>query len=215
MGALIMAHGDDNGLVLPPKLAPIQVVMVPIYKSDEERTAILDRMDSLKKELEAHGHTVKIDDRDTLRPGFKFAEWELKGVPVRIAIGPRDLQNGTVELARRDTLEKTSVSQEGLGKHIENLLVEIQDNIYAKALKFRDDSIVKVDTWDEFKTRIENGGFLLCHWDGTTETEEKIKEETKATIRCIPIDSAVCEEEGRCIYSGKPSHRRVLFARSY
>ena len=215
MGALIMAHGDDNGLVLPPALAPIQVVMVPIYKSDEERTAILDRMDQLKKELESHGHTVKIDDRDTLRPGFKFAEWELKGVPVRIAIGPRDLQNGTVELARRDTLEKSSVSQDGLGRHIEELLAEIQKNIYAKALKFRDDNIVKVDTWDEFRTRIEDGGFLLCHWDGTTETEEKIKEETKATIRCIPIDSAVCEEEGKCIYSGKPSHRRVLFARSY
>ena len=215
MGALIMAHGDDNGLVLPPRLAPIQVVMVPIYKSDAERSAILERMDSLKKELEAHGHTVKIDDRDTLRPGFKFAEWELKGVPVRIAIGPRDLQNGTVELARRDTMEKSSVSQEGLGKHIEDLLVEIQDNIYAKALKFRDESIVKVDTWDEFRTRIEDGGFLLCHWDGTSETEEKIKEETKATIRCIPVDSAVCEEEGRCVYSGRPSHRRVLFARSY
>lgn len=215
MGALVMAHGDDNGLVLPPKLAPIQVVMVPIYKSDEERNSILGKMDELKKELEAHGHTVKIDDRDTLRPGFKFAEWELKGVPVRIAIGPRDLQNGQVELARRDTLEKMSVPQEGLGKRIEDLLVEIQDNIYARALKFRDESIVKVDTWDDFKDKIEKGGFLLCHWDGTTETEEKIKEETKATIRCIPMDSAVCEEEGKCIYSGKPSHRRVLFARSY
>ena len=215
MGALIMAHGDDNGLVLPPALAPIQVVMVPIYKSDAERTAILDKMEQLKKELEAHGHTVKIDDRDTLRPGFKFAEWELKGVPVRIAIGPRDLENGQVELARRDTLEKSSVPQEGLGRRIEDLLDEIQKNIYSKALKFRDDNIVKVDTWDEFKTRIEDGGFLLCHWDGTTETEEKIKEETKATIRCIPIDTAVCEEEGKCIYSGKPSHRRVLFARSY
>ena len=215
MGALIMAHGDDNGLVLPPKLAPIQVVMVPIYKSPEERASILGKMDGLKKELEAHGHTVRIDDRDTLRPGFKFAEWELKGVPVRIAIGARDMANGTVELARRDTLEKVSVSQEGLGKRIEDLLDEIQANIYAKALKFRDDHIVKVDTWDDFKAKIEEGGFLLCHWDGTTETEERIKEETKATIRCIPVDSAVCEEEGRCIYSGKPSHRRVLFARSY
>ena len=215
MGALVMAHGDDNGLVLPPRLAPIQVVMVPIYKSDAERTAILDKMDELRKELEAHGHTVKIDDRDTLRPGFKFAEWELKGVPVRIAIGPRDLQNGEVELARRDTLEKMSVPQEGLGKRIEDLLVEIQDNIYAKALKFRDENIIKVDTWDDFKEKIECGGFLLCHWDGTAETEERIKEETKATIRCIPLDSAVCEEEGKCIYSGRPSHRRVLFARSY
>ena len=215
MGALVMAHGDDNGLVLPPRLAPIQVVMVPIYKSDAERTAILEKMDELRKELEAHGHTVKIDDRDTLRPGFKFAEWELKGVPVRIAIGPRDLQNGEVELARRDTLEKMSVPQEGLGKRIEDLLVEIQDNIYAKALKFRDENIIKVDTWDDFKEKIECGGFLLCHWDGTAETEERIKEETKATIRCIPLDSAVCEEEGKCIYSGRPSHRRVLFARSY
>ena len=215
MGALIMAHGDDNGLVLPPALAPIQVVMVPIYKSEEERNAILERMDALSKELKEHGHTVKIDDRDTLRPGFKFAEWELKGVPVRIAIGPRDLENGCVELARRDTLEKSSVPQEGLGKHIEGLLDEIQANIYAKALKFRDDNIVKVDSWDEFKERIENGGFLLCHWDGTPETEERIKEETKATIRCIPIDSAVCEEEGKCIYSGKPSSRRVIFARAY
>ena len=215
MGALIMAHGDDNGLVLPPALAPIQVVMVPIYKSDSERTAILEKMEALKKELEAHGHTVKIDDRDTLRPGFKFAEWELKGVPVRIAVGPRDLENGQVELARRDTLEKSSVPQEGLGKRIEALLDEIQKNIYEKALGFRDRNIIKVDTWDDFKEKIEDGGFLLCHWDGTTETEEKIKEETKATIRCIPIDTAVCEEEGKCVYSGKPSHRRVLFARSY
>ena len=215
MGALIMAHGDDNGLVLPPALAPVQVVMVPIYKSPEERSAILDKMDSLKKELEGHGHAVKIDDRDTLRPGFKFAEWELKGVPVRIAIGPRDLENGTVELARRDTMEKTSAPQEGLGRRIESLLDEIQKNIYAKALKFRDEHIIKVDTWDDFKEKIEQGGFLLCHWDGTTETEEKIKEETKATIRCIPIDTAVCEEEGRCVYSGRPSGRRVLFARSY
>ena len=189
--------------------------MVPIYKSDDERTAILSKMDELSKELQAHGHTVKIDDRDTLRPGFKFAEWELKGVPVRIAIGPRDLENGCVEIARRDTLEKSSVPQEGLAVRIEKLLGDIQANIYAKALKFRDENIIKVDTWDDFKEKIENGGFLLCHWDGTPETEEKIKEETKATIRCIPLDSAVCEEEGKCIYSGKPSHRRVLFARSY
>ncbi len=215
MGALIMAHGDDNGLVLPPKLAPIQVVMVPIYKSAEERAAILERMDELKKELVEHGHTVKIDDRDTLRPGFKFAEWELKGVPVRIAMGPRDLAAGTVELVRRDTLEKTTVEVEGLGKRIEGLLDDIQSGIYEKALKFRDDHITKVDTWDEFKEQIEKGGFLLCHWDGTTETELKIQEETKATIRCIPVDSAVCIEEGKCIYSGKPSHRRVIFARAY
>lgn len=216
MGALIMAHGDDNGLVLPPKLAPIQVVIVPIVGKDAEgNKAIFEKMGQLKKELEAHGHTVKIDDRDTLRPGFKFAEWELKGVPVRLAVGARDLAAGTVELARRDTLEKISVPVEGLGKRIEDLLEDIQNNIYAKALNFRDSHITKVDTWEEFKEKIEEGGFLLCHWDGTPETEERIKEETKATIRCIPIDSAVCEEEGKCIYSGKPSHRRVLFARSY
>lgn len=216
MGALIMAHGDDNGLVLPPKLAPIQVVIVPIVGKDAEgNKAIFEKMGQLKKELEAHGHTVKIDDRDTLRPGFKFAEWELKGVPVRLAVGARDLAAGTVELARRDTLEKISVPVEGLGKRIEDLLEDIQNNIYVKALNFRDSHITKVDTWEEFKERIEEGGFLLCHWDGTPETEERIKEETKATIRCIPIDSAVCEEEGKCIYSGKPSHRRVLFARSY
>ena len=158
---------------------------------------------------------MKIDDRDTLRPGFKFAEWELKGVPVRLAVGARDLANGTVEIARRDTLEKISVPVEGLAKRIEDLLVDIQENIYARALKFRDDNIRKVDTWEEFKEEITKGGFLLCHWDGTKETEEKIKEETKATIRCIPMDSAVCVEEGKCIYTGKPSHQRVLFAMSY
>ena len=216
MGALIMAHGDDNGLVLPPKLAPIQVVMVPITGKDETvNNAILDKMEAFKKKLEAKGISVKIDNRDTLRPGFKFAEWELKGVPVRLAMGGRDLENGTVELARRDTCEKSSHSQEGVADVIAALLDDIQANIYAKALKFRDESIRKVDTWEEFKEEITKGGFLLCHWDGTPETEEKIKEETKATIRCIPVDSAVCEEEGTCIYSGKPSSRRVLFAISY
>lgn len=215
MGALIMSHSDNNGLVLPPALAPIQVVMVPIYKTDEEHSAIVDRMEVLKKEFEAEGIRVKIDDRDNLRPGFKFAEWELKGVPVRVVIGPRDLESGNVELARRDTSTKESVPQEGLAKHIKSLMEEIQKSLYAKALKFRDDNIVKVDTWDEFKEKIEQGGFLLCHWDGTPETEEKIKEETKATIRCIPIDSCVCEEVGKCVYSGKPSHRRVIFARAY
>lgn len=215
MGALIMAHSDDNGLVLPPKLAPIQVVMVPIYKGDEQRDAILNRMDELKKELAALGVTVKIDDRDNLRPGFKFAEWELKGVPVRIAIGPRDLENGVVELARRDTLTKESVAQEGLAEYVKGLMDTIQENIYAKALKFRDDNTRKVDSWEEFKEEIEKGGFLLCHWDGTKETEERIKEETKATIRCIPTDSFVIEEEGTCIYSGKPSKQRVIFARAY
>ena len=215
MGALIMAHGDDNGLVLPPALAPIQVVMVPIYKSEEEHNAVLDKMHEVKRALEAKGHSVEIDDRDTLRPGFKFAEWELKGVPVRLAMGPRDLQNGTVEVARRDTLEKISEPIEGLEDRIIGLLEDIQKSIYNKALAFRDASIRKVDTWEQFKEEIEKGGFLLCHWDGTAETEAKIQEETKATIRCIPVDSAVCMEEGKCIYTGKPSHQRVLFARSY
>lgn len=215
MGALIMAHGDDNGLVLPPALAPIQVVMVPIFKTAEEREGILDKMSEIKKALEADGHSVKIDDRDTLRPGFKFAEWELKGVPVRIAMGPRDLAAGTVELARRDTLTKETVPVEGLAKRIEDLLDDIQKNIYKKAETYRDANIRKVDTWEEFKTEIVKGGFLLCHWDGTVETEQAIKDQTKATIRCIPVDTAVCEEEGKCIYSGKPSHRRVVFAISY
>ncbi len=215
MGALIMAHGDDNGLVLPPALAPIQVVMVPIYKTEDEHNAIVERMSRIRAELEKDGVSVKIDDRDTLRPGFKFAEWELKGVPVRIAMGPRDLAGGTLEIARRDTLEKASIAQEGVAAHIGQLLKDIQENMYRKALAFRDANVRKVDSWDEFKEEIQKGGFLLCHWDGTTETEERIKEETKATIRCIPVDSYVCEEEGRCIYSGKPSHRRVIFSISY
>ncbi|MBQ0044257.1 MAG: proline--tRNA ligase [Bacteroidales bacterium] len=215
MGALIMSHGDDNGLVLPPKLAPIQVVMVPIFKTEEEHNAILDKMYEIKKELEAAGHSVKVDDRDTLRPGFKFAEWELKGVPVRVAIGPRDLANGTVELARRDTLTKESAPMEGLSARIDALLEDIQKNIYEKAATYRAANIRKVDTWEEFKTEIQKGGFLLCHWDGTPETEQAIKDETKATIRCIPEDTVVCEEEGKCIYSGKPSSRRVVFAISY
>lgn len=215
MGALIMAHSDNNGLVLPPKLAPIHVVMVPIFKTAEENAAIIEKMEALKKELEAKGLTVKIDNRDTVRSGFKFAEWELKGVPVRIAIGPRDMQNGTVEIARRDTLTKESMNIDVCVEHIVALMDEIQKNIYAKALDYRARKTVKVDTWEEFKQKIEEGGFLLCHWDGTAETEEKIKEETKATIRCIPMDSFVCEEEGRCVYSGKPSKRRVIFARAY
>ena len=215
MGALIMTHSDNNGLVLPPTLAPIQVVMVPIFKTDEERSAILERMESLKAEMTAKGLSVKIDDRDNLRPGFKFAEWELKGVPVRVVIGPRDLENGVVELARRDTMEKESVPQAGLADLAAGLMAKIQQNLYDKAAAFREANIVKVDTWEEFKTEIEKGRFLLCHWDGTTETEEKIKDETKATIRCIPMDTCVCEEEGKCVYSGKPSHRRVVFARAY
>ena len=215
MGALIMAHGDDNGLVLPPALAPIQVVMVPIFKTDEEHDAILERMDSIKKQLEALGVSVTIDDRDTLRPGFKFAEWELKGVPVRLAMGGRDRANGTAEIARRDTLSKETLSVEGIAEAIRHLLDDIQQNIYNKALAFRDTNVEQCDSWDECQAQIKTGKFLLCHWDGTAETEQKIKDETKATIRCIPIDSYVCEEKGVDIYSGKPSERRVVFAISY
>jgi prolyl-tRNA synthetase len=215
MGALIMTHSDNHGLILPPKLAPYHVVMVPIFKTEEEHTQLLERMYELKKELEAAGLSVKVDDRDNLRPGFKFAEWELKGVPARIVIGPRDLAAGVVELARRDNLTKESVPQEGLAERLLALMADIQENIYAKALKFREENTFKVDSWDEFKEKIEEGGFLLCHWDGTAETEAKIKDETKATVRCIPLDSFVCKEEGKCIYSGKPSHERVLFARAY
>ena len=215
MGALIMSHGDDNGLVLPPALAPIQVVMVPIYKTDEEFDAVVTEMEKISASLKALGISVKIDKRDTLRPGFKFAEWELKGVPVRIAMGPRDLAAGTAELARRDTLTKESVPVEGIADRIKALLDDIQQNIYNKALAFRNANVRKVDSWEEFKTEIEKGGFLLCHWDGTVETEEAIKEATKATIRCIPIDTYNNEEEGKCIYSGKPSKGRVIFAISY
>ncbi len=214
MGALIMAHSDNNGLVLPPKLAPIQVVMVPIYKGEEELKTIVARMEEIAAELKAKGISVKIDDRDNVRSGFKFAEYELKGVPVRLAIGPRDLTNGMVELARRDTLTKENVPAEGIADRIEKLLEEIQQNIYNKALKFRDSMITKVDTYDEFKRVLEEkGGFILAHWDGTPETEEQIKNETKATIRCIPVDAPA--EEGKCMISGKPSHRRVLFAKAY
>ena len=215
MGALIMAHGDDNGLVLPPALAPIQIVMVPIYKTDEEHSAVIAEFEKVKNALEALGHSVRIDDRDTLRPGFKFAEWELKGVPVRLAMGARDLQAGTVEVSRRDTLEKTTVSLEGVDAYIHTLLDDIQKGIYDKAMTFRDAHVEKCNDWEEFKEKIQTGKFLLCHWDGTAETEQKIKDETKATIRCIPIDSYVCEEEGKDIYSGKPSHGRVVFAIAY
>lgn len=214
MGALIMAHSDNNGLVLPPKLAPIQVVMVPIYKGDEELAAIVSKMEEIAAELKGLGISVKIDDRDNVRSGFKFAEYELKGVPVRLAIGPRDLAGGTVELARRDTLTKEVVPMEGIAVRIERLLEDIQQGIYDKALRFRDSMITKVDSYDEFKRVLEEkGGFILAHWDGTPETEERIKAETKATIRCIPVDAPA--EEGTCIISGKPSHRRVLFAKAY
>ena len=214
MGALIMAHSDNNGLVLPPKLAPIQVVMVPIYRGEEQRVEAVARFEELAAELRAKGVSVKIDGRDNVRSGFKFAEYELKGVPVRLALGPRDLESGTIELARRDTLTKEVVSQEGLADRIVALLDEIQHNIFKKALDFRNSMITKVDTWEEFKSLLnEKGGFILAHWDGTPETEQAIKDATKATIRCIPMDAV--EEEGKCVYSGKPSKYRVLFAKSY
>jgi prolyl-tRNA synthetase len=213
IGALIMAHSDNHGLVLPPKLAPLQVVLVPIYKGDEELAQMVEHMQSVKRSLEAKGITAKIDDRDNLRSGFKFAEWELKGVPVRIAIGPRDMQHGTLEIARRDTLEKQILPQEGIAEYVENLLSDIQRNIYKKALDFREKNTCEIDSYEEFKERIEDGGFFLCHWDGTAETEEKIKEETKATIRCIPSDLGA--KPGKCMVTGKPSAQRVVFARAY
>jgi len=214
MGALIMAHSDDNGLVLPPKLAPFQVVIVPIYKKTEQLNLISEKVDSVVKKLRAKGISVKYDDSDNKKPGWKFAEYELKGVPVRLAIGPRDLENGTVEVARRDTLEKNVVNVEGIEEVIEKLLEDIQQGIYKKALKFREENTTRVDTYDEFKEILKNkGGFILAHWDGTSETEEKIKQETKATIRNIPLN--VEKEEGKCIYTGKPSKQRVLFATAY
>ena len=214
MGALIMAHSDNNGLVLPPKLAPIQVAMVPIYKGAEQLATMTEKMEAIAAYLRARGISVKVDTRDNVRSGFKFAEYELKGVPVRLALGPRDLENGTIELARRDTLTKETVPQQGLADRIVDLLDQIQKNIYRKAHDFRSSMITRVDTWDEFIDTLNNkGGFISAHWDGTVETEVAIKDATKATIRCIPLDAE--EEEGRCIYTGKPSHRRVLFARSY
>ena len=214
MGALIMAHSDNNGLVLPPKLAPIQVVMVPIYKGEEELKNVVEKLRPIAEALEAKGVSVKIDDRDNVRSGFKFAEYELKGVPVRLAMGGRDIANGTIEVARRDTLDKCTMPQEGIVEHIVELLDQIQKGIFEKALNFRNSMITRVDTWDEFcRVLDEKGGFVSAHWDGTVETEVAIKEATKATIRCIPLD--VEEEEGTCIFSGKPSHHRVLFARSY
>ena len=213
MGALIMAHSDDNGLVLPPRLAPIQVVIVPIYKDAESLKKISERVKPIVDNLMEMGISVRYDDADNRRPGFKFADYEVKGVPVRLAVGMRDLENGTVEVMRRDTLEKETMQIEGIEEHIRQLLKDIQENIYQKALKARNERIRKVDTYDEFKKEIEKGGFLLCHWDGTPETEARIKEETKATIRCIPYDSP--EEEGVDMLTGKPSHRRALFARAY
>ena len=214
MGALIMSHSDNQGLVLPPKLAPIQVVIVPIYKDDEQLQKINAFANQLKKELEDKDIRVKYDNRDNQRPGWKFADYEFKGVPLRIAIGGRDMENGTVELARRDTKEKQTVPQEGLTHVISGLLTEIQDGLFQKALKYRDSMIHKVETYDQFKDVLENkGGFISAHWDGTPETEERIKQETKATIRCIPLNNVL--EDGVCIYSGKPSIQRVLFAKAY
>lgn len=214
MGALVMAHSDDEGLVLPPNLAPIQVVIVPIYRTDEEFDKISEAANKIKRQLEALDISVKFDNRDTYKPGYKFAEWELKGVPLRIGIGPRDLENGTVELARRDTKEKSVVSIDGLDQKVKSLMSEIQTAILERARNFRDASIHKVENWEQFKDVLENkAGFISAHWDGTGETEEKIKELTKATIRCIPLDSK--EESGICVYSGKPSNRRVLFAKAY
>lgn len=214
MGALVMAHSDDDGLVLPPKLAPIHVVIVPIFKHEEELNKIAEKANEISAALKKQGYTVKFDRRDTHKPGFKFAEWELKGVPVRLAIGPRDMENGTVEVARRDTKEKQVMKIDEVAAKIPALLDEIQDNIYKRALTFRTNLTTKVETYDEFKKVLdEKTGFVLAHWDGTPETEAAIKEETKATIRCIPLDAV--EEAGKCIYSGKPSNKRVLFARAY
>ncbi len=212
MGALIMTHSDDNGLVLPPKLAPIHVVIVPIYKSEEQREAIKAKVLTIKQNLEKRGVTVKFDDDDTQKPGWKFAEYELKGVPVRLAMGARDLENGTIEVARRDTLTKETVSLDSIEDHIATLLDDIQKNLFIKARDFRAAHTYTANTYEEFKELIKKG-FVLAHWDGTSETEERIKDETKATIRCIPFDAP--DEEGTCIYSGKPSHKRALFAIAY
>lgn len=213
MGALIMAHSDDHGLVIPPKLAPTQVVIIPIYTKVEQLSAITERVMKIKKGLEAKGITVKYDDRDTQKPGWKFTEYEFKGVPIRLALGPRDLENNTIEIARRDTLEKETLQITDIETKVEHLLDQIQANLYRKAYAFREQNTFYVNTWDEFKEKIEEGGFLLAHWDGTTETEEAIKNETKATIRVIPQGNTT--EHGKCIYSGKPSTQRVVFARAY
>ena len=214
MGALVMAHSDDKGLVIPPRLAPNQVVIVPIYKTDEQFDAVTKKAEEIKKSLQAKGIRVKLDSRRTYKPGWKFAEYEFKGVPVRLAIGPRDLENETVEIARRDTLEKAVYQLADLENKIPNLLENIQKNLFDKAVTFREENSHYVDTWDEFKDHIENkGGFIYAHWDGTAETEQKIKEETKATIRVIPLDNK--KEEGKCVYSGNPSPQRVVFAKAY
>jgi prolyl-tRNA synthetase len=216
MGALIMTHSDDDGLVLPPVLAPYQVVIVPIYRKDEEKELVLNKVNELAADLKAAGIRVKLDDDDTKKPGWKFAEWELKGVPIRLAVGPRDLANGKIEVARRDLKSKEIQDlDEGFIERTKALLDEIQQAIYDRAKNFREENTTSVDTYEEFKAQLEKPtpGFIYAHWDGTTETEEKIQQETKATIRCIPMDNP--QEEGTCIYSGKPSTQRVLFAKAY
>jgi prolyl-tRNA synthetase len=214
IGALVMAHSDDQGLVLPPRIAPLQVVIVPIFKGAEQKAAVDEKVSPLIADLKARGISVKYDDSENNRPGWKFAEYELKGVPVRIAIGPKDIENGVVEIARRDTREKTSVPVEGVAQYIQDLLETIQQNLFNRALAYREEHITAVNSWEEFKAVLEQkGGFVAAHWDGTPETEEKIKEETKATIRCIPLNNA--QELGACVYSGKPSTQRVLFALAY
>jgi prolyl-tRNA synthetase len=214
MGALIMTHSDDKGLVLPPNLAPFHVVIVPIYKGDEQKNEVLDHAKKLYEDLDAAGVRVKLDDRDTHTPGYKFNDYELKGVPIRLGIGPKDIEKGTVELARRDNLTKSFVSQDDLASHINKLLSEIQSNLFDRALAFRESHTTVCDSYEDFKKVLESkGGFISAHWDGTEETEMKIKQETKATIRCIPVDTE--KEEGKCIYSGKPSSQRVLFAKAY
>ena len=214
IGALVMAHSDDDGLLLPPKIAPWQVVIIPIYKNDEQKTKIDEKVNEITHQLKQLNIRVKYDNNDNTRPGWKFAEYEMKGVPVRITIGPKDLENEVAEVARRDTREKTSVSLDNLHEYILQLLNEIQTNIFNRAKQFRDQHITAVDTWNEFLEVLENKtGFISAHWDGTAETEEKIKELTKATIRCIPLDAK--EEDGSCILTGKPSSKRVLFARAY
>ena len=213
MGALIMTHSDDNGLVLPPHLAPIQVVIVPIWKTDEQLASINNKVSEIVGNLKAMGVSVKYDNDDQKRPGFKFADYELKGIPVRLVIGARDLENGTVEVMRRDTLEKETVSIDGIEEHVKNLLEEIQTNIYKKALAFRDANIFECEDYEEFKEKIKDGGFFLCHWDGTPETEAKIKEETQATIRCVPYMFE--QTPGTDMVSGKPAKYRVLIAKAY
>ena len=213
MGALIMSHSDNNGLVLPPRLAPTQLVIVPIYRGQEELDALRPVAEKLMNELRDQGVRVRFDDRDTHKPGWKFNQYELQGVPLRIALGKRDLENGTVELARRDTLEKSSIPLEEVAGTVNELLGQIQQSLFEKALRFQKANTHRVDSWEEFVERIEEGGFLSAHWDGTAETEERIKKETKATIRCIPLNAE--EENGKCVYSGNPSKKRVLFARAY